>query len=76
MLSARVPTAPPPGLLSSVLVHTFDDLIVQGDQVADQGCRAQAWALSPWQQHREITVPVQVLLAKLCRDLDLSWKTT
>lgn len=40
--------APPPGLFSSVFIHTVDQVIVQSDEVADKGCRAQAWALSSW----------------------------
>ena len=70
-----MPTVPPPGLFSSVLVHTFNELIVQGDQVADQGCGAQARALSPRQQQPEITVEVQVFVTQLSWDLYLSWKT-
>lgn len=64
--------APPPGLLSSVFIHTVDQVVVHGDEVADEGCRAQPRALSLWQQHLEVTVEVQVVLAELSRDLNLA----
>lgn len=38
--------APPPGLLSSVFVHTVHQVIVQSDEVADKRCGAQPRASS------------------------------
>lgn len=68
----NVAGAPSPGLLSSMLVHTVDEVIVQSNQVADKSRGAQACALSLRQQHLEVTVQVQVLLAELICDLNLT----
>lgn len=42
----NVARAPSPGLLSSMLVHTVDEVIVQSNQVADKSRGAQACTLS------------------------------
>lgn len=67
----NVALVPPPGLFSSVFIHTVHQVIVQGNKIADKCCRAQAQALSPWQEHLEVTVEVQVLLTVLSRYLNL-----
>lgn len=70
--SENVARAPPPGLLSSVFIHTVNQVIVQGDEVADQGCGAQTWALTPWQENLKVTVDIQIPLAQISRDLYLT----
>lgn len=70
----NVTWAPPPGFFSCVLVHAVDEVIVQSYEVADESRGAQACTLSLWQQHLKVTVDVQVLLAELGWNLNLTWK--
>lgn len=61
-----------PRLLSSVSFNSVDEIVVQGDEVADEGSGAQAQAASLRQQHLHVCVQTQILPSVIVRQLYLS----
>lgn len=64
--------APSPIAFLGELFHRVDHVVVQGDEVADQGGGAEAPALATRQDDLEVRVQVQVGSAVALRQLDLT----
>lgn len=61
-----------PRLLSSVSFNSVDEIVVQGDEVADEGSGTQAQATSLWQQYLHVCIQTQIIPSVIVRQLYLS----
>lgn len=58
-------------LLSGVFFHSVHEVIVNGDEVTDEGSGAQAQATSLWQQYLQVSIQSKICLSVVSRKLDL-----
>lgn len=52
--------------------HSVHQVIVKGDEVADESSGAQAQTMSLWQQNLQVSVQTQIFLSVVSRQLYLS----